>query len=62
MTNLVKVIFEVIGIFTFAMAFYFAGKMQGIKEGQGMFLEILANTGNAMFSMCEQKEGEDNTD
>lgn len=60
MTNLVKLVFEVIGIFAFAMAFYFLGKVQGIKEGQGMFLEILANTGNAMCAMCEQKEGEDN--
>lgn len=62
MMNLVKVIFEFCGIFAFAMAFYFAGKMQGMKEGQGMFLEILANTGNTLCAMCEQKDGEDNAD
>lgn len=62
MTNLVKLVFEVIGIFAFAMAFYFIGKVQGIHEGQGMFLSILDNVGEALGAMDEQKEGEDNTD
>ncbi len=62
MTNLTKVIFEICGIFAFAMAFYFVGKLQGIREGQGMFLNILDNVGEALGAMDEQKEGEDNTD
>ena len=62
MTNLVKVIFEVIGIFAFAMAFYFIGKVQGIREGQGMFLNILDNVGEALGATEEQEAGEDDED
>ena len=62
MTSLAKVIFEICGIFAFAMAFYFVGKLQGIREGQGMFLNILDNMGEALGAMDEQKEGEDDAD
>ena len=62
MTSLAKVIFEICGIFAFAMAFYFIGKVQGIREGQGMFLNILDNVGEALGAMDEQKEGEDDAD
>lgn len=62
MTNLAKVIFEICGIFAFAMAFYFIGKVQGIREGQGMFINILDNVGEALGAMDEQKEGEDDAD
>ena len=55
-------IFEICGIFAFAMAFYFIGKVQGIREGQGMFLNILDNVGEALGAMDEQKEGEDDAD
>lgn len=62
MTSLAKVVFEICGIFAFAMAFYFVGKLQGIREGQGMFLSILDDVGEALGAMDEQKEGEDNAD
>lgn len=60
MTSLAKGIFEVCGIFAFAMAFYFIGKVQGIREGQGMFINILDNVGEALGAVEEQEEGEDN--
>lgn len=62
MTSLAKGIFEVCGIFAFAMAFYFVGKLQGIREGQGMFLNILDNVGEALGAAEEQEEGEDDED
>lgn len=62
MTSLAKGIFEVCGIFAFAMAFYFVGKLQGIREGQGMFLNILDNVGEALGAVEEQEEGEDDED
>ena len=62
MTSLAKGIFEVCGIFAFAMAFYFIGKVQGIREGQGMFLNILDNVGDALGAVEEQEEGEDDED
>lgn len=61
-TSLAKGIFEVCGIFAFAMAFYFVGKLQGIREGQGMFLNILDNVGEALGAVEEQEEGEDDED
>lgn len=62
MTSLAKVVFEICGIFAFAMAFYFIGKVQGIREGQGMFLNILDNVGEALGAVEEQEEGEDDED
>lgn len=62
MTSLAKVVFEICGIFAFAMAFYFIGKVQGIREGQGMFLNILDNVGEALGAAEEQEEGEDDED
>lgn len=62
MTSLAKGIFEVCGIFAFAMAFYFIGKVQGIREGQGMFLNILDNVGDALGVAEEREEGEDDED
>lgn len=61
-TSLAKVVFEICGIFAFAMAFYFIGKVQGIREGQGMFLNILDNVGEALGAVEEQEEGEDDED
>ena len=62
MMSLAKVVFEICGIFAFAMAFYFVGKLQGIREGQGMFLSILDDVGEALGAMDEQEEGEDDAD
>ena len=62
MMSLAKGIFETCGVFVFAMAFYFVGKLQGIREGQGMFLNILDNVGEALGAVEEQEEGENDED
>ena len=54
MTSLAKAVFEFCGIFAFAMAFYFLGKITGTKSGYRMCLKVVEEIGKTCFGISDK--------